>query len=199
MTERPVDLYAEDGRFGAPDGAVVKKQSGIFTPFGIVIILSAVLMIAVVAWGIYDNSLSQPGEGKAPDFTAPLLGEEGSLSLADYRGQVVVINFWGSWCGPCRVEAPMLQRTYDAYKDQGVVFIGVDVKDIEQDALDYLAEFNITYPNVMDIGGKIEDDYRTQGVPETFVVNPDGEIVKFFFAQPREDELRRVIEDALDA
>jgi cytochrome c biogenesis protein CcmG, thiol:disulfide interchange protein DsbE len=183
VTDKPIDLYAEDISLEARP-----KQGFTFSPFSIVVLVIAVLMIAVVAWGIYQNQQSQPEEGEAPDFT-----------LSEQRGKVVVINFWGSWCGPCREEAPMLQRTYEAYKDQGVIFVGMDVKDIEGDALEYIAEFGITYPNVIDLGGDMEDAYRTQGVPETFVVGKDGNIVKFFYAQPRESELRAVIEEALDA
>lgn len=184
--EQPIDLYADE--------PVQTNTGGFFTPFAIAVILTAILMIAVVAWGIYQNSLSQPEGGQATDFTLPLIGAEGEFSLSEQRGQVVVINFWGSWCGPCRDEAPMLQQIYSEYKDQGVVFVGIAVKDIESDSIEYIEEFGITYPNVMDIGGKMEDVYRTQGVPETFVVNTEGEIIKFFFAKPRESELRAAIE-----
>ena len=151
----------------------------------------------MVAWGIYQNGLSQPESGEAADFDLPLLGEDGNWKLSDQRGQVVVINFWGSWCGPCRIEAPMLQAVYEEYQDDGVVFVGIAVKDIEQDSLDYIEEFGITYPNVMDLGASMEKAYRTQGVPETFVVDKEGNITEFFFSQPRESELRAAIEDAL--
>jgi len=190
--QQPIDLYAEDS-------AEQSQRDGIFTPFGLVITAGAILMVSVVAWGIYQNSLSQPNEGVAPEIDQPYLGQEGRFLLSDYQGQVVVVNFWGSWCGPCRVEAPMLQQVYSDYEADGVVFVGVAVKDIESDALAYIDEFNITYPNVMDIGGVTEEDYRTQGVPETFVIDKDGNIVKFFFAQPNELELRRIIEEALSA
>jgi cytochrome c biogenesis protein CcmG/thiol:disulfide interchange protein DsbE len=198
MADKPIDLYADEISPPARQPQAV-SVSKIFSPFGIVVTLIALLMIAVVAWGIYQNSLSQPEEGEAPDFSLPLLGQEGTFTLSEQRGNVVVINFWGSWCGPCRLEAPMLQRVYADYQDQGVVFVGMDVKDIESDALEYIAEFGITYPNVMDLGGKMEDAYRTEGVPETFVVGKDGNIVKFFYAQPREEDLRAVIEKALKA
>jgi cytochrome c biogenesis protein CcmG/thiol:disulfide interchange protein DsbE len=198
MADKPVDLYADELSLptSQPQAASLGK---FFTPFGIVVSLIALLMVIVVAWGVYQNTLSQPEEGKAPDFSLPLLGQEGTFTLSEQRGKVVVINFWGSWCGPCRLEAPMLQRVYEDYQDLGVVFVGMDVKDIESDALEYIAEFGITYPNVMDIGGKMEDAYRTEGVPETFVVGKDGNIVKFFYAQPREEDLRAAIEKALDA
>jgi len=191
MNEQPVDLYAED------KPAATKQQDGLFTPFSITIILGALLMLGVVAWGIYQNSLSQPQSGTAPNFALPLIGEDGDFSLAEQRGKVVVVNFWGSWCKPCEAEAPMLQRTWEEYQDRGVVFVGVAVKDPENKSLEFMQRFNITYPNVSDVGGKTEKDYRTQGVPETFVVDRDGKIVKFFFAQPRESELRAVIEEAL--
>lgn len=185
------DLYPEERLTSTT------SHRGFFTPFSVIIMMAAFLMIAVVGWGIYQNNLSQPKEGTAPDFSLLLIGNNGNFSLAEQHGYVVVINFWGSWCAPCREEAPMLQRTYDYYQDQGVVFVGIAVKDIESDSLAYLDEFNITYPNVMDIGGEMEKAYRIQGVPETFVINRQGEIIKFFYAQPSELELRAAIEQAL--
>ena len=192
MTDTFVDPYAEES-------AAAPAKTGLFTPFGVVVTLAAILMIAVVAWGIYQNNLTQPEEGPAPDFSLPLIGAEGNFTLSEHKGNVVVINFWGSWCAPCREEAPMLQRIYEDYSDQGLVFVGIAVKDIESDSIGYIDEFNITYPNVIDIGGDMEKAYRTEGVPETFVINRDGEIVKFFFAQPSEVELRATIEEALQA
>jgi cytochrome c biogenesis protein CcmG/thiol:disulfide interchange protein DsbE len=188
----PIDLYADDvpARQSAP-------KNTLFTPFGVVVSLTALLMLLVVAWGIYQNSLSQPDSGLAPDFDLPLIGQEGNFVLSQQRGQVVVINFWGSWCGPCRDEAPMLQRLYEEYQSQGVLFVGIAVKDIESDSIEYIEEFGITYANVMDIGARMEEEYRTQGVPETFVVGKDGHITEFFFAQPRESDLRAAIEAAL--
>lgn len=193
MTEVVLDPYVEEPQ-AAPTG-----QKRLITPFGIVVILLALLMIGVVGWGIYQRNQTQPESGEAPDFTLPLIGAEGTFTLSDHRGEVVVINFWGSWCEPCKLEAPMLQRTYELYKDRGVLFVGVAVKDIERDSLAYIAEFGITYPNVMDKGARVEDLYRTQGVPETFVVDKNGEIVEFFYAQPRESELHAAIEEALQS
>jgi cytochrome c biogenesis protein CcmG/thiol:disulfide interchange protein DsbE len=193
MSEPVLDLYADE----APP--LPPERAGLLTPFGVVLFLTAALMLAVVGWGIYQNSLTQEAleGGLAPDFTLPLLAQEGNWQLSAQRGQVVVINFWGSWCAPCREEAPMLQALYEDYVAQGVIFVGVAVKDVERDALAYLAEFGITYPNVMDKGGVVEERYRTQGVPETFVIGKDGVVREFFFARPRESDLRQAIEEAL--
>lgn len=201
MTEKPIDLYADDDALPRLDAqAQAGEAARIITPFGVVVTLAGLLMIAVVAWGIYQNSLGQPDRGEAPDFSLAVIGaEEETFTLSEQHGKVVVINFWGSWCGPCEAEAPMLQRTYEDYQARGapVEFVGIAVKDIESDALEFMDRFGITYPNVMDIGAQLEDEYRTQGVPETFVVGPDGQIVEFFFAMPRESDLRNAIEEAL--
>jgi cytochrome c biogenesis protein CcmG/thiol:disulfide interchange protein DsbE len=192
--EQPLDLYQEDS---PPSPAA--ERSSLFSPFGIVVGITALLLVAVVAWGINRNNQSQPRSGPAPDFSLPLLGQEGDFTLSEQRGQVVVINFWGSWCGPCRDEAPMLQQIYADYQAQGVIFLGIAVKDIESDSLAYIEEFGITYPNVMDMGGQAEDLYFTQGVPETFVVDKEGNIQAFFFARPSEAKLRGAIEAALES
>lgn len=93
----------------------------------------------------------------------------------------------------------MLQQIYEDYQAQGVIFLGIAVKDIESDSLAYMEEFGITYPNVMDVGGQAEDLYFTQGVPETFVVDKEGNIQAFFFARPSEAKLRGAIEEALES
>lgn len=186
------DPYAVD-----PSTATAPRRA--FSPFSLLLLAGAVLMLAVVGWGIYQNSLSQPEEGPAPDFSLPLLDDSGTFTLSEQRGKVVVINFWGSWCGPCRLEAPMLQRAYELYQPLGVEFVGIAVKDIKSDSLAYIEEFGITYPNVMDVRGNMEDRYRTQGVPETFIVDREGNIRHFFLAQPRETDFYAAIEEALNS
>ena len=109
----------------------------------------------------------------AADFTLPLF-DGGELTLSQYIGLPIVINFWSSWCPPCRQEARALERTWRAYKNRGVILVGVDIQDAEKDARAYLAEFDVTYPNGVDTDGTITVDYGVIGLPVTFFVNSDG-------------------------
>lgn len=116
-------------------------------------------MMAVFAWKMYDGALVLVIDGPAPDFTLPLF-EGGEIILSDLQGQVVVINFWASWCIPCRDEAPFLEQVWRKYRDQGVVFLGVDYLDTNKEAQAFLEEFGVTYPNGPDIGTKIAKQYH---------------------------------------
>lgn len=112
---------------------------------------------------------------KAPPFTLTLFNGE-RISLADLQGKVVFLNFWASWCPPCRAEARDLEAVWQEYKNENVVFLGIDIQDTEKDALEFLAEFNVTYPNGRDPNGEISIDYGVWGIPETFFIDPEGRI-----------------------
>jgi cytochrome c biogenesis protein CcmG/thiol:disulfide interchange protein DsbE len=152
---------------------------------------------------------SRPEVGdQAPDFSLDLFDgyfgefDDGSVRLADLRGRVVVVNFWASWCTPCRVEARDLEQIWQDYQDSGVVFIGVDHKDTMPKALSYLKEFDITYANGLDGRGLITDNaYHIAGVPETFVIDRSGKItsIKIGPYQPGDGQLRKAIDQALSA
>ena len=111
----------------------------------------------------------------ADDFTLPLF-DGGEITLSDLRGTPVVINFWASWCPPCREEARDLERVWRHYQPQGVTFIGVDIQDKREDALAYIAEFDVTYPNGQDLDGRITIDYGVGGIPVTFFIDKEGMI-----------------------
>lgn len=110
----------------------------------------------------------------APDFTLTTFDGQ-QITLSELRGNVVLINFWASWCKPCEQEAADLEAVWRYYEPRGdVVFIGVDWTDTEPNALRYLEKFDITYPNGPDLGTRISQSYRTTGVPETYIVDKNG-------------------------
>lgn len=130
-------------------------------------------LLALMAFGLVKTTSGPLESGPAPDFT--LVGYDGrTVTLSQLRGNVVIVNFWASWCLPCREEAAYLERTWREYRDRGVVFIGVDWVDTEREAIAYIQEFDVTYVNGPDIGERIADAYRIRGVPETFFIDQAG-------------------------
>src|SRR4051812_29978393 len=113
---------------------------------------------------------------EAPATSLPLLGRGGSASLADYRGKVVVMNFWASWCPPCVKELPLLERTQRSLQRRGATVLGVNIQDATEDALRYVRRFDLTYPSVRDVDRKFARRFGTNQYPETFVVDRDGRI-----------------------
>lgn len=132
----------------------------------------------------------------APDFTATML--TGSrLSFASYRGQVVVVNFWGSWCAPCRQEAPTLAVTAQQYRSDGVAFLGIDVRDTTASALAFARNFAVPYPSVNDSSSVITQDFTAAvpiaGTPTTLVVDRTGHIAGAVFGPTTQQELTDIL------
>jgi cytochrome c biogenesis protein CcmG/thiol:disulfide interchange protein DsbE len=152
-------------------------------------------LLALTGWGLWHSRLTQISSGAAPDFALTQFNG-GTFRLSDQRGKVAVINFWASWCPPCREEAPALEATWRAYRGRGVVFVGVDYADTEAEARRYLAEFDITYPNGPDLGTQISQLYRMKGVPETYFDDTRGQLQGVIIGPTTEAELHRRI-DAL--
>ena len=161
-----------------------------------VIALAVVLgLLGMVAWKLWQGGLTQVASGPAPDFVLTMFDTQ-TFRLSDQRGKVVVVNFWASWCIPCRQEAPVIESTWREYQDQGVVFVGVDYLDTETEARQYMTEFDLTYPNGPDVGTRIASLYRVKGVPETFFVNAAGQLRGVIIGPTNEAELHQRI-DAL--
>jgi cytochrome c biogenesis protein CcmG, thiol:disulfide interchange protein DsbE len=132
----------------------------------------------------------------APSFTLALF-DGGTLALKDLRGKAVLVNFWASWCVPCRAEAGALESAWQKYKDRGVVFLGVNTQDKEEDARAFLKEFGITYLNGPDASGKIAGDYGVWGIPETFFIDPQGRIAYRHAGELKTTIITSKLDDAL--
>ena len=113
----------------------------------------------------------------APDFTLPRLDRNGTLRLSSLRGRIVVLNFWASWCVPCKSEAPLLQATWRQSLSHGVVVLGIDAQDFTSDAHDFIRRYKLTYPNVRDGSGATTSRYGVSGFPETWLVDRRGHLV----------------------
>ena len=140
-------------------------------------ILGLFATLLLLGWIVMQKSAPPLASGIAPDFELQTF-EGKVLKLSDLRGKPVVLNFWASWCLPCREEAPFLVAAWNQYRDQGLMLVGVDYVDTETEAKKYMAEFKITYPNGPDIGTKISKLYRITGVPETYFITRDGKILR---------------------
>ena len=138
------------------------------------------LLIWRVAFRDDTGAADELAQGKlveAPAFTLDRLDREGRLALSDLKGKAVVVNFWASWCIPCRQEAPVLQQTYERYRGRGLVVLGVDVNDFRQDARRFMKRYGMTYPVVYDGKGSTVGKWGVRGFPETFFVDRTGTLV----------------------
>ena len=135
-------------------------------------------------------------ERPAPELTLETLDGD-SITLSDLNGKVVMIDFWASWCPPCRQEAPGLAQVYKEYQDKGVEFIGISIWDRLSDAQDYVQLFGITYPSGLDTEGAILVDYGVRGIPEKFFINPQGQLVAKFIGPSDVDGLRETLDQML--
>lgn len=135
--------------------------------------LAGIAAVSVIVYAAVKPAEQQ--EQRLPDFELRLLSGEGSLSRDDLLGQPIVLNFWASWCDPCREETPLLERTYQAYRDQGVQFVGVNVRDSARDARDFIDDFGVTYPVVSDPDQVLAGALNvTSGLPQTFFIDRNG-------------------------
>jgi cytochrome c biogenesis protein CcmG, thiol:disulfide interchange protein DsbE len=186
---------AKQGTMTEPQEATARHGLSMGSLFliGVVIVVAGVIGVALVG----RLNAVQPRQGPAPDFEVTTFVDGETFRLSDLRGQVVVLNFWASWCGPCRVEAPELESFWRDYRDQGVVVLGVAYADNGPASLAYLEEFDITYPNAPDLGTRISDAYHIQGVPETFIIDQEGNVAQFIYAGVSERQLAQIVDGLL--
>jgi cytochrome c biogenesis protein CcmG/thiol:disulfide interchange protein DsbE len=148
------------------------------------VILTAALLVGLLAYGVAsrgaDTSIDEAilaGERiEAPATPLPRLGGDGEASLADYRGKVVVLNFWASWCRPCVDELPLLERTHKAISRRNALVLGANYQDVSTSALGFVRRFKLTFPSLRDRDGEFADRYGSRAFPETFVIDRQGRI-----------------------
>ncbi len=133
----------------------------------------------------------------AQDFTLELL-DGGAVTLSEFRGKVVLVDFWASWCTPCRQEAPVLEEVYREYAAGGEVeFIGINIWDLPGNAAAYVEDFGLTYSSGVDAEGVIAIDYGVKGIPEKFFIGRDGIVREKFVGPMRSDTLRETLDQLL--
>ncbi len=174
-------------------------------------IIPGLALFALLGWGLARSGgnpgglsvNSQLGEvpvinGPAPSFAAISLDGTEINPLA-YRGKVVMIDFWSSWCPPCRAESPVLSQVYQEYKDKGepIEFIGIAIWDSDEDIRRFVDEFNLRYPNAVDSRGRIAIDYGVSGIPEKFFIDKSGTLRKRFVGPMSPGALRSVLDEML--
>jgi len=170
---------------------------------GQVVALAAVAgLLGLLVWRLTHQSHPPKIGGPAPGFTLRRIGSPGKLDLASLRGKPVVLNFWASWCVPCKGEAKMLERAWRQYRRQGVVFLGIDYHDVTSDARTFLSHHGVTYPTVQDGSGAVADRYGVSAVPETYFVDRRGRLVGAHIVGTvvdQADAFRRGVEAALSS
>ena len=176
---------------------------------GVAIGLVALLFI-LLAWSLLTDEggdlagkANSGGRPAAPDFTLERLDENGTLELSSLLGKAVVVNFWASWCQPCKEEAPVLEEVWRDNRQRGLVVVGLDAKDFRADARRFANRFGLTFPLVYDGPGDTVESFGATGFPETFVLDREGRVVEAFAGAVDGDDVRprflAAIERALEA
>jgi peroxiredoxin len=167
------------------------------------------LLFALLAWSLVTDEGGSLGKKAnrgdrpaAPDFALERLDSGGTLQLSALKGKAVVVNFWASWCNPCKDEAPFLEEVWRDHRDRGLVVVGLDAKDFRADARRFADRFGLTFPLVYDGPGDSTDPYGVTGFPETFVIDREGKVIAAFKGGIDGDDVRpdvlAAIEQALE-
>jgi len=177
------------------------------SPFAVAAIVGVAALLGLLAYGLgstepdrgIERALGRGERPEAPGFELDRLSGAGEGSLADHRGEVVVLNFWASWCDPCRAESPLLQRWHERMAEVGgATVLGVDALDVTSDARAFVREFDLSYPMVRDPDGEVLADYGVVSYPETFVVDREGRIAASRRGPVDEAWMRREVLPLLD-
>jgi cytochrome c biogenesis protein CcmG/thiol:disulfide interchange protein DsbE len=144
---------------------------------GLLLVLLAIRLVSNGSGYRLDKALAAGKSPIAPDFSLRRLNGEGQLRLRSLRGKAVVLNFWASWCVPCKQEAPLLETAAKRYRSAGLVVVGVDSQDFRSDARHFVRLYGLTYPIVHDDGTSTPTRYDVTGFPETWFIDRAGHVV----------------------
>jgi cytochrome c biogenesis protein CcmG/thiol:disulfide interchange protein DsbE len=170
-------------------------RAGSIAISGAVVALLALLTYGVVTKGDEGSALAV---GKPPpDKPLARLGGPGTRRIADYRGKWVLVNFWASWCEPCRAEAPLLEDFHRRNRDRRFLVLGIDSQDLTGDARRFVRQYNLSYPQLHDGDGSLSHDYKMTGFPESFLVDPRGNLALQRRGPLDDAYLRRLVEPLL--
>jgi cytochrome c biogenesis protein CcmG, thiol:disulfide interchange protein DsbE len=163
----------------------------------VLLLVPAVAFVALLAFGVLRSGPQAETGSLAPEFDLPTLEGDSTLSSDELKGKPVVMNFWASWCAPCREEAPLLERTWREYRKEGVLFVGINIRDSLTDARRFVEEFDITYPVVRDESLRLANDLGVYGLPETFFVDHKWRLLATVAGQSQDDQRRTVVLGAI--
>jgi len=167
------------------------------------ILLAGAALVALLVYGVstqsasrtLDDAVARGLRPRAPSATymLPLLSGGTRKSLAAYRGEVVVLNFWASWCEPCQEEAPRLERLQGELERHNGTVLGVTYKDASPDSESFVKRYRITYPNLRDASGEFAHSYGTNELPESFVIDRQGHVFAVSRGEASEAFLKRAV------
>jgi cytochrome c biogenesis protein CcmG/thiol:disulfide interchange protein DsbE len=170
-------------------------------------VLLIALLVALLGWKVaeqaegrgLDAALEGGERPEPPAVVFETLDGDGEIRLSDYRGKAVVLNFWASWCEPCKDEAPLLEEAWQRYRAEGLVVLGIDAQDFRSDAERFVERYGLTYPIAYDGNGASLGRFGNTGFPETWFLGRDGRLVGEHIVGPFDEErLQRNVEAALD-
>jgi len=160
----------------------------------VIAVLAVAAVVGLLVFGLVSKGSSRLAVGDAaPTEPLPRLEGGGTESLVDYRGRWVLVNFWASWCEPCREEAPALERFQREHGGPKFTVLGIDTQDLTSDGLGFMREYGLSYPQLRDGDGVAAEDYGTTGVPENFLVNPQGRVRLIVLGPISEERLREEV------
>ena len=143
----------------------------------VIALLAVLAVVGLLAFGLLSKGSSGVALGEvAPSEPLPRLEGGGTGSLADYRGRWVLVNFWASWCVPCRTEAPELEEFQRRHAGPEFTVLGIDSRDLTEDGRDFVRRYDLTYPQLRDGDGDTAHEFGTTGVPENFLIDPNGKV-----------------------